>query len=143
MSPFRTSAKLRFYDMDRAGMVFHGTYTRIFQDAFEDLMEDIGFIEKNLEDTLNVRVPVVHHEMSFPQPPTGDELSLSVTVEALGESSATFQLEAREQGQGDPVATARIVRVCIGPDGDPVPIPEPLREAWEAHRTETQTLEGP
>lgn len=136
MPPFRTSAKIRFYDMDRAGMVFHGAYTRVFQDAFEELMEEIGFIEKHLEASLDVRVPVVQHEMTFLRPPEGDELSLEVGIASMGDSSATFHLEARDLDAVRTVAKARIVRVCIGPEGSSVPIPDPLREGWKAHRVE-------
>lgn len=117
-------------------MVFHGAYTRFFQDAFEELMEEIGFIEKHLEASLDVRVPVVQHEMTFPKPPTGDELSLEVGIASMGESSVTFHLEARDPAADRTVARARIVRVCIGPEGSSVPIPDPLREGWEAHRVQ-------
>jgi YbgC/YbaW family acyl-CoA thioester hydrolase len=128
---FETRAKLRFYDMDRAGMVFHGAYARVFQDAFEDLMERVGFVEKQLEPELGVRVPVVDHRMRFPSPPEGDELAIAVTVPEIGESSATFHIEAREAD--NTVAVADITRVCIDEDGDPTPIPDELRAAWREH----------
>lgn len=125
---FETTVKLRFYDMDRAGMVFHGAYTRLFQDAFEEFLENAGYVEKHLEHTLGVRVPVVDHRMRFPQPPEGDELTIEVRVPDVGETSATFLLEARE-GQRT-VAEAEVTRVCIDEDGEPTPVPEQLREAW-------------
>ena len=128
---FETRARLRFYDMDRAGMVFHGAYTRIFQDAFEDLMEEVGHVEKQLEDELGVRVPVVDHRMRFPAPPEGDELTVEVTVPEIGEASATFRLQAREGERT--VAEADITRVCIGEDGEATPIPDELRAAWREH----------
>lgn len=132
MASFETTCKLRFYDMDRAGMVFHGAYTRIFQDAFEDLMEATGFVEKELEPELGVRVPVVRHEMEFPAPPTGDEIAVEVAIERLGSSSARFALTARDE-EGTVTARAKIVRVCIGQEGSSVEIPDPLREAWSEH----------
>lgn len=130
MAPFETTVKLRFYDLDRAGMVFHGAYTRLFQDAFEDLMEEAGFVEKQLEPELGVRVPVVRHEMEFPAPPEGDELTVEVSIDRLGESSARFRLRTVDR-TGTTTARARIVRVCVGDSGRAVPIPTPLREAWE------------
>lgn len=130
VAPFETSVKLRFYDMDRAGMVFHGAYTRLFQDAFEELMEASGFVEKQLEPELGVRVPVVRHEMEFPAPPDGDELTIEVEVARLGTSSARFALTARDEG-GTVTARAKIVRVCIDEAGRSTEIPEPLRAAWE------------
>jgi YbgC/YbaW family acyl-CoA thioester hydrolase len=128
---FETSAKLRFYDVDRAGMVFHGAYARLFQDAFEDLMEHVGFVEKRLEAAFGVRVPVVDHHMRFPAPPEGDELTIRVRVPEIGEASATFHLEAREGERT--VAEADITRVCIDEDGEPTPIPDELRAAWREH----------
>lgn len=134
MAAFETTVKLRFYDMDRAGMIFHGAYTRLFQDAFEELMEATGYVEKELEAKLGVRVPVVRHEMEFPAPPTGDELSIRVSVDRLGESSARFALESRDQ-TGKLTARAKVVRVCIDEDGSAIEIPEPLREAWRPYLT--------
>lgn len=131
MPEFETRAKLRFYDMDRAGMVFHGAYTRIFQDAFEEFMEHCGFVEKGLEHELGVRVPVVEHTMRFPAPPEDDELTLEVTVPEIGEASATFHLEARDGATT--VAKAEVTRVCIDEDGEATPIPDELREAWADH----------
>lgn len=128
---FETTVKLRFYDMDRAGMVFHGAYTRLFQDAFEELMEAAGYVEKQLEHTLGVRVPVVDHHMRFPAPPEGDELSIEVTVPELGGSSATFHLVALDDGRE--VAHAEVTRVCIDEEGEATEIPGELRSAWEKH----------
>lgn len=128
---FETTVKLRFYDLDRAGMVFHGAYTRLFQDAFEDLMEEVGFVEKQLEPQLGVRVPVVEHRMTFPAPPKGDELTVEVTIEELGTSSATFNLVARDDDRE--VARAEITRVCIDADGEATRIPGKLRQAWTVY----------
>jgi YbgC/YbaW family acyl-CoA thioester hydrolase len=129
---FETRARLRFYDMDRAGMVFHGAYARLFQDAFEDLMEHVGFVEKDLEPELGVRVPVVDHRMRFPDPPEGDELAIAVTVTDIGASSAEFHLEARDDGTT--VAVGEITRVCVDRSGQPTPIPDALRDAWAEHQ---------
>lgn len=133
MPAFETEAKVRFHHMDRAGMIFHGAYAEFFQDAFEDLMEHVGFVEKDLEPDLDIRVPVVRHEMTFQAPPEGDVLHLQIGLAALGKTSATFEIVARDR-EGTRTAQATIVRVCIGPDGQPTPIPEALREAWEAYR---------
>jgi YbgC/YbaW family acyl-CoA thioester hydrolase len=127
-----TRCRLRFYDLDRAGMVFHGAYARLFQDAFEDLMREAGFVERDLEQELGVRVPVVDHRMRFPGPPEGHELDLVVWVEELGETSATFGLAAREDGRA--VAEATVTRVCVDAEGEATPIPAPLREAWARFR---------
>lgn len=129
MAPFETTVKLRFYDLDRAGMVFHGAYTRLFQDAFEELMEHVGFVEKQLEAELGVRVPVVRHEMEFPAPPSDDTLTIGVGIERLGQASARFRLTAQD-GSGTTTARATVVRVCIGEEGEAVEIPDPLRDAW-------------
>ncbi len=129
---FETEAKVRFHHMDRAGMIFHGAYAEFFQDAFEDLMEHVGFVEKDVEPDLGIRVPVVRHEMAFPAPPEGDVLDLRIGLAAIGETSATFRLVATDR-DGTRIAEATIVRVCIDQAGRPTPIPTALREAWEPY----------
>lgn len=133
MAPFETEVKLRFYHMDRAGMVFHGAYTTFFQDAFEELMEHVGYIEKELETSLGLRVPVVQHEMAFPAHPTGDRLVLQVAIPEVGTTSFTLSMAALDPA-GTVVATARVVRVCIDGQGQATRVPGSLREAWAPHR---------
>lgn len=129
MPAFETEVKIRFHHMDRAGMIFHGAYAEFFQDAFEDLMEHVGFVEKDLEPELGIRVPVVRHEMAFPAPPEGDVLDLRIGLAAIGKTSATFDLAATDR-DGTRTAEATIVRVCIDEHGSPTPIPAALRQAW-------------
>ena len=138
MTPFVHEAKLRFHHMDRAGMVFHGAYVELFQDAFEELLEHTGHVEKELEGSLGVRLPVVEHRMGFPAPPEGDRLSIAVTIERLGHASATFHMEARD-ASGRICAEATVVRVCIGEQGHSVDIPGELREAWAPYVKATET----
>ncbi|MDX1611158.1 MAG: thioesterase family protein [Candidatus Thermoplasmatota archaeon] len=132
MAPFITEVKVRFHHMDRAGMIFHGAYATFFQDAFEDLMEHVGYVEKDLEASLGIRLPVVQHEMTFPAPPEGDQLTIFVTLTRIGTTSLTFELHARD-GPGALCAEATIVRVCIDEAGRPTGLPAELVDALEPH----------
>ena len=117
-------------------MIFHGHFVTWFQDAFEDLMTHIGHPERHLEAELGVRVPVVHLSVDFQRHPSSDEVTVTIAPSKLGRSSATFALTV-EDDEGT-CAVAEVVRVCIGREGDAVPIPDELREAWDG-----EAVDGP
>lgn len=113
-------------------MVFHGAYVELFQDAFEEFLEAIGFVEKDLEPRLGIRLPVVEHRMGFPRAAQGDRVAIAVEVERLGHTSITLRLTARDATEAI-CGEAVVVRVCIGESGTSIDIPEPLRKALSVH----------
>jgi len=109
---FVTSYKVRMSDTDMAQIIFFANQFRFTHEALEDFFEKIGISF----DTLFHRNPfvfvIVHAESDYFLPlRVGDDLSIEVSIEKVGNSSLTFFFRIT---RGDElVGTSRIVNVCL------------------------------
>ena len=134
---FRTRIRIRFGDEDHAGIVYFPRFFHFFHCAFEDFFNAQGHPYKKVLDEDGAGWPAVHIESDFHKPLRfGDEMEVEVTVERLGDKSATFRYRgfkvgAEEEGE---VAAARITVACIDMKSFRArPIPEPYRSLFERH----------
>lgn len=134
---FRTRIPIRFGDEDHAGIVYFPRFFHFFHCAFEDFFNEQGHSYQKVLDEDGAGWPAVHIETDFKRPLRfGDVLEVEVTVERLGDKSATFRyrgLKAGAEAEGE-VATARITVACIDMKTFRAqPIPEIYRELFERH----------
>lgn len=120
--------RIRLHHTDAARVIFFAEQLRLAHDAFEGLLDEhdlsIGKVLQEGEWAL----PVVHASEDLLAPVRlGDELAIEVRAERVGETSVTVGY--RVLRGDDVVGTARLVHVCIGPDGEKRPLPEALRAA--------------
>ena len=130
MSRYRTEVRIRFSDVDRAGIAYYPRVLHLFHVAMEDFFEEfvgIPYAKVLSEDGLGF--PAVKLETEFDSPLRfGERLGVEVWVEKLGRSSLVlrFRIVGPED---DTRARARITVVCVGLEGlKPVAIPDAYRE---------------
>ena len=130
---FTARIHVRFGETDPAGLVYYPNIFHYFHAAMEEFFaarcgtsydrlladERVGF------PTVNVRaeffVPVVY----------GDALDVEVRVSRVGDSSVTFEYDARRASDGALCARSTQVQVAMDLDARrPVPVPERLRRAF-------------
>ncbi len=129
---FTKTQKVYFGHIDKAGIVYHPHFIDYFHQAFEDFMEELGFARTGHRE-FNVKIPVVNVDVDFRKPmEAGDRLNIEVGVTKLGRSSMTFSYVARDE-EDDVVAEGTHTRVTVGDAFEPIPIPDKLRKALEAH----------
>jgi len=125
--PFR----VRFQDVDAAGIVFFGRYLDHAHEAYDAFLRAKGVpIAAELEGG-EILVPVVKAEAEYHAPLRyGESGHVRVTVARLGTTSATFRMELVSEG-GRAVATVTTTNVCVGRDDfRPRPWPEAYRAAF-------------
>ena len=88
---FQHQVTARFFEVDRAGIIFFGRVYEYCHTVFEELLDQMfGGIEAMFE-TLGFGMPLVHSEADYFKPiKIGDRLTIHVSIEKLGESSVTF-----------------------------------------------------
>lgn len=106
-------AKVRFADVDPAGIVFYPRYFELLNAAIEDWFEEalgLSFAEMHLR--MDLGVPTVKLECDFSAPSfLGDEIDVDLDVLELGRSSCTL---AFRMSDGDSERlSGRIVLVCM------------------------------
>jgi 4-hydroxybenzoyl-CoA thioesterase len=95
--PFRFRLPVRFADVDHAGIVYYPNFFHYFHQAFEEVFRDRlgppGY--KVILDRDRIGLPVVRAEADFRRPLAyGDEVTVEVSLAALGEKSVTLRYRA-------------------------------------------------
>ncbi len=125
--------RVRFGDVDRAGIAYYPRIFHWFHVAFEEWFErEIGIPYRELIEDRKVGFPAVKVETEFTSPMRfGDDVAFEVSVERVGGSSVVFAYAARNRTTGKDAARARVTCACVDMSTfRPIPVPEDLRKAF-------------
>ena len=112
---------------------------KIVHDAYEGLLEHIGFGFAQLIREKKFFLPIVHSESDFKLPLfVGDLIEIQVLVEKVGKTSFTLFYKLLDTSQ-NVVGTAQTVHVTINSEKHKkIPLPFHLRSKLEQIFTEDQ-----
>ena len=130
---FHVAVKVRFSDVDNAGIVYYPRFFHYFHVAFEELFsEKFGIPYVDVLNVEKVGFPAVHVENDFKAPLRfGDIADVEIGVERIGEKSVTFTY-ALARGKGGPICARAKVTVATVDMNDfrAIPIPEKYRRLF-------------
>jgi 4-hydroxybenzoyl-CoA thioesterase len=129
---FRAHQKVRFGDVDHAGIVYYPRFVHYFHVAMEEFFsEALGVDYPQVLERERFGLPTVHLEVDFRRPLRyGDAIEVAVEVEAIGRTSVTWRYRVFRPGEADAVAEARAVTAGIDMDSfRPRPVPDWFRQA--------------
>ena len=130
---YSTKIKVRFGDIDHAGIAYYPNLYHYCHVAFEEFFEEhIGTPYPRLIEEHHIGFPTVRVESYFRRPiKYGDTLKIAVGVARLGESSVTFEFRASREGEGEVCFMTSHILVAVDmATFKPVRIPDSLREAF-------------
>ncbi len=140
LQKFTIEERVRWGDVDAAGIIFYGSYIRFFEIAETELFRAVGLPYGVVFDELNIWLPRVHLECDFHRAAQLDDLlEVSVWVGKIGTTSLRLNFEVRRKDRDGKIeeqliATAHFVLVSARRDNlQPVPVPEELRRALEPY----------
>ena len=140
LQKFTIEERVRWGDVDAAGIIFYGSYIRFFEIAETELFRAVGLPYGVVFDELNIWLPRVHLECDFHRAAQLDDLlEVSVWVGKIGTTSLRLNFEVRHKDRDNKIeekliATAHFVLVATRRDNlRPVPVPEELRRALEPY----------
>jgi len=130
---FTTRIKVRFGDVDRAGIAYYPNLYHFCHVAFEEFFEHfVGIPYPKLIEDENLGFPTVRVESYFRRPVKyGDTIEIRVGIARVGESSVTFEFRAAREGEGQLLFASS--QTCVGVDMktfQPMRIPDGLRETF-------------
>src|SRR5690349_10521785 len=110
---FIYKTQIRLHDTDAAGLLFFANQFVLVHDAYEKLLQKLGFSFEAMLKKRGYFLPIVHAECDYKKPLfVGDEITISVAVSHIGTSSFTFVYEIRNK-QKTLVGTAKTIHVTI------------------------------
>ena len=145
MNKFTIEERVRWGDVDAAGIIFYGSYIRFFEIGETELFRAVGLPYGKVFDELNIWLPRVHLECDFHRAAQMDDLlQVSVYVGKVGRTSLRLNFEVRKKNEAgeiekDLMATAHFVLVATDRENlKPLPVPEELRRALEPYLSHQQ-----
>ena len=127
--------RVRWGDVDAAGIIFYGAYIRFFEFAETELFRAVGLPYSVMFDELDVWLPRVHLECDFHHAARLDDLlEVSVYVGRFGNKSMHLNFEVRRKGEELLIAQAHFVLASVRRDRfETVRIPEELKVRLEPY----------
>jgi len=121
--------RVRWGDVDAAGIIFYGAYIRFFEFAETELFRAVGLPYSVMFDELDVWLPRVHLECDFHHAARLDDLlEVTVYVGRFGNKSMHLNFEVRRKGEDLLIADAHFVLASVRRDTfETVPIPQELK----------------
>ncbi len=120
--------KIKLHQTDAAGLLFFSTQFDIVHDAYESLLENIGFGFAKLLREKDFFLPIVHAESGYKKPLfVGDVVEIQVKTAKVGHTSFTFSYKLLNAKQ-ELVGTAKTVHVTMDKSTNTkIPLPSDLR----------------
>jgi acyl-CoA thioester hydrolase len=130
MKRFAIEDRVRWSDIDAAGVIFYGAYVRFFEIAESELFRAAGLPLGVLYNSFDCWLPRVRYSCEFRAPARLDDmLRISAWFKRLGARSMTLGFEVEKQ-DGVRVADCEIVLACVSrATFRAVPLPDALRAA--------------
>ena len=132
---FRTTMKVRFGDIDHAGILYYPRFFHYFHIAFEEFFEEcVGVSYDRILNQDRIGFPTVKVETEFRKPLAyGDLLEVAMEARRLGNASVTFAFTVYRAGTPEVCARSTHTVVCVDMDTfRPTSIPARCRDAFEA-----------
>jgi YbgC/YbaW family acyl-CoA thioester hydrolase len=140
MNKFTIEERVRWGDVDAAGIIFYGSYIRFFEIGETELFRAVGLPYGKVFDELNIWLPRVHLECDFHRAAQMDDLlQVSVYAGRIGRTSLRLNFEVRKKNEAGEIeeelmATAHFVLVSTDRENlKPLPVPQVLRRALEPY----------
>ena len=132
---FTSTYKIRFDDVDGAGILYYPRYFHLCHQALEDSFDSNGapLSYPELIHDRRLGVPTVAVESNFTAPlEYGDTVIVSMAVEKIGTSSLVLGFKINRESDNTECFTARITTVLTDLDKRrSTPFPDDLRSFFE------------
>jgi acyl-CoA thioester hydrolase len=112
-SPFVVEEYVRWSDVDAAGIIFYGSYVRLFELAEMELFRAAGLPFSSVFETYDIYLPrvQVHTEFHYPVR-LDDRLKVAAYVSRIGTKSITMSFDVVHVATGKLGAHGHLVLVC-------------------------------
>ena len=133
---FTSVQKIRFDDVDGAGIVYYPKFFHLCHAAFEDFFDTVASIPyPALISQRRLGFPTVAIESTFTAPLVyGDEAVVELSVDSVGRTSVAFSYRIRRRRDGASCFQARVTTVVMDLDSQrPQPIPDDIRAILERY----------
>lgn len=131
--PFAVAERVRWSDCDPLGIIFYGSFVRMFEAAEHEMFRAAGLPYEVMRVQRHVQLPRKAFAVEFHSPAQMDELlEIQVGVAKIGTTSLTMRFEVYRSGDGEPLhrASATLTVVCVDKESiTKRPLPDFVKDA--------------
>jgi len=134
-TPFVIEEYVRWSDVDFAGIIFYGSYVRLFEIAETEMFRHCGLAYNRMFDDYDIFLPrkAVHSEFFWPAR-LDDHLRIAAYVGKVGTKSLTLHFDVLRPDTAALGAAGWMVLVCVDRKRlKPRPLPAGLIQALAPH----------
>jgi len=139
--PFVIEEYVRWSDVDFAGIIFYGSYVRLFEIAETEMFRHCGLAYARMFDEYDIFLPrkAVHSEFYWPAR-LDDRLRIAAYVGKVGNKSLTLHFDVLRTNTTSLGAAGWMVLVCVDRKQlKPRPLPAGLIRALAPHTLSPET----
>ena len=131
---FEVRDRVRWSDVDIAGIIYFGAYVRFIELAETELFRELGFPFAKVFEQLDIWLPRVHLDFDFCRPARmDDELIVRTRVAKIGNSSITLKIDVHDAATDAVDASCTLIVATVDRGKmKSLPIPRELRDALAA-----------
>ena len=122
--------KIYYHDTDCGGVVYYSNYLKFFEEARTEFFSERGLSIKELAEAGTMFV-VARQEIDYKLPAFyGDMLDVGAAISNISAARIDFEHEVKKNGQL--IAKAKTIMVCVDKTLKPKTIPEEIRKKISA-----------
>ena len=111
---FEVRDRVRWSDVDIAGIIYFGAYVRFIELAETELFRELGYPYGKMFEMLDIWLPRVHLDFDFFAPALmDDELLIKTHIAKLGSSSITMRMIVHNLRANEVDATATLIVAAV------------------------------
>jgi acyl-CoA thioester hydrolase len=123
-----TQIRVRYAETDQMGVVYHSNFFVWFEVGRVELLRELGFSYKEMEEQDEAHIVVVEAKCSFRKPARYDDvIRIRSRILEARKRTIRFGYEIYRQGTGDLLATGETTHVICNRQGRPKTLPEKYR----------------
>ena len=125
--------RVRYAETDQMGVAYHSNHFIWFEVGRVELLRQLGFSYKDMEQNDNCHMPVVDAHCRYRAPAVYDEEVLVRSyLKSVRESMAHFMYELCRASDGELLATGETIHMAIDSDKKRISFPEKYMNALRA-----------
>ncbi|GAC1498907.1 MAG: tol-pal system-associated acyl-CoA thioesterase [Vulcanimicrobiaceae bacterium] len=111
---FEVRDRVRWSDVDIAGIIYFGAYVRFIELAETELFRELGYPYSEMFEKLDIWLPRVHLDFDFFKPALmDDELLIRSHIARLGTSSITLKMVVQNERSAEVNASATLIVATV------------------------------
>jgi len=111
---FEVRDRVRWSDVDIAGIIYFGAYVRFIELAETELFRELGYPYSEMFGNLDIWLPRVHLDFDFFKPALmDDELLIRTHIARLGTSSITLKMTMQNARSSEVNASATLIVATV------------------------------